>query len=342
MKMGRATAESGLKESENGGSFDNLSVIHISCIIPTLGRGRILCDTVEMLFAQSHPAHEIIVVDQTLEPDEATRRSLMEWHRQGRIRWLHQTEPNASKARNVGALAATGDVVLFLDDDIRIKPDFLAAYAETFARTGAMAVSGQVLEGDAKTVDELPPKAFDPEIGWLYFRKNYTKECETSFMISCNAAIRRDLFLKLGGMDENYEKGAFREESDFAMRFKRAGYKFRYNPKCSIYHLGAKLVKGGGARSWWREKTFWYFHHCVGDWYFNLGYATPRTFVLLFYRSLRYFVLNKPQLKRPWNMATALAGWLAAGPVAATRRLRGAKLIRQRNVELHRTNASVR
>src|SRR5205814_6771551 len=32
---------------------------------------------------------------------------------------LHQTEPNASLARNVGALAATGDVLLFLDDDIR-------------------------------------------------------------------------------------------------------------------------------------------------------------------------------------------------------------------------------
>jgi GT2 family glycosyltransferase len=302
-------------------------VIQISCIIPTLGRGRILCDTVELLLAQSYPAHEIIVVDQTAAPDEATRRTLMEWHQHGKIRWLHQTEPNASKARNAGALAATGEVVLFLDDDIRVKPDFLAAYAETFERTNAAGVSGQVLEGDAKTVDELPPKAFDPEIGWLYFRKNYSKECETTFMMAGNVAIRRNIFLELGGMDENYQKGAFREESDFAMRFVRAGYRFHYNASCTIYHLGAKLVKGGGARSWWQEKEFWYFHHCVGDWYFNIRFISLRLFFPLLTNSLRAFVVNRERLKTPWRIPFALAFWLAALPIAAWKRLRGAALI---------------
>lgn len=306
----------------------HMSYMNISCIIPTLNRGKVLSDTAEMLFAQSYPAHEIIVVDQTPQLDEETHLTLTEWSQQGKICWLRQKEPNASKARNTGALVATGDVVLLLDDDIRIRPDFLAAYAETFQRTGAPGVAGQVLEGDAKEVDKLPSKASDPEIGWLYFPKNYSKECETLFMMSCNVAIRLDIFLKLGGMDENYEKGAYREESDFAMRFKRAGYKFHYNPKCSIYHLGAQIVKGGGARSWWEKGRFWCFHHYVGDWYFNLGYATPRTFGLLFYRSLRYFVINKPRFKNPAELIVTLVAWLAAAPVAMVRRLLGAKLVK--------------
>ena len=299
----------------------------ISCIIPTLGRGKILCDTIEMLLGQSHPAHEIIVVDQTAAPDEATCRALTEWNQQGKIRWLRQTEPNASKARNAGALAATGEVVLFLDDDIQVKPDFLAAYAETFERTHAAAVSGQVLEGDGQVVDELPLHALDPEIGWLYFPKNYTKECETTFMMAGNVAIRRDIFLALGGMDENYEKGAFREESDFAMRFVRAGHRFYYNPQCSIYHLGAKLVRGGGARSWWQERQFWYFHHCVGDWYFNLRFVTLRLFLPFLTNSIRCFVLNRERLKKPWIIPLHLVFWLAGMPVAAWRRVRGAALI---------------
>jgi len=299
--------------------------VTISCVIPTLGRGEILCQTIQMLLDQSYPPHEIIVVDQTPAPDEQTHRKLEGWHKQEAIRWLHQTEANASKARNAGALAASGEVVLFLDDDIRIQPDFLAAYAETFARTGAPAVSGQILEADDETVDTLPARALDPEIGWLYFRKNYSKECETGFMMAGNVAIRRDLFFEVGGMDENYDKGAYREESDFALRFARAGYRFHYNGRCTIHHLGASVVIGGGARSWRHERAFWYFHHCVGDWYFNLRFVSLRMFFPLFSRSFQAFVVNQAR-QRPWMIPCTFAFWLAAAPYALVRRLRGPRL----------------
>jgi len=298
----------------------------ISCIIPTLNRSTVLLDTIGMLLTQSCPAHEIIVVDQTLTTDERTGKALQTWHNHGLIQWLHQIEPNASQARNSGALAATGNVLLFLDDDIRIKPDFLAAYAETFERIGAMAVSGQVLEGEAKTVDELHPKALDAEIGWLYFPKNYSKECETTFMISCNVAIRHDIFLKLGGMDERYERGAHREESDFAMRFIRAGYRFYYNPKCSIYHLGAKIVQGGGARSWKANKELWYFHHCIGDWYFFFGYCSWRNYFPLLNLSLRTCV--RRARRQLWRIPITVSFWVAGMPVAALRRFKGPILIK--------------
>jgi len=279
---------------------------------------------------QSYPAHEIIVVDQTAEPDEMTRGELENWHQQGRIRWLRQSEPNASKARNVGALAATGDVVLFLDDDIRIKADFLSAYAETFERTGAMAVSGQVLEGDAKTVDEMLPKAFDPEIGWLYFRKNYSKECETTFMMSGNFAVLRNTFLTLGGMDENYERGAFREEADFLQRFIQAGYLFTYQPKASIYHLGYTGAPEGGSRTWIKNKRIAGFHHCVGDWYFNLRYAHKRLRNQLFWKSFRFFVVNRYNVTHPWWLPILLIRWILALPIAKVKRLRGDRLISHR------------
>lgn len=299
----------------------------ISCIIPTLGRGQILCATIEMLLAQSCRAHEIIVVDQTAAPDRATRERLATWHRQGDILWLHQSEPNASKARNAGALAATGEVILFLDDDILIKPDFLAAYAETFARTGALAVSGPVLEGDGKTVDELPNINAESQVGWLRFPRNYSKECETSFMMSGNAAVRREIFLALGGMDENYDRGAFREESDFAVRFNRAGHSFRFQPKASIYHLGSAGATEGGSRSWIRNKRIAGFHHCVGDWYFTLGFGRGRAIPELLRASLRHFVVNRWNMTHPWWLPVLFTRWLAALPLAAWRRLMGPKLI---------------
>lgn len=281
-----------------------------------------------MLLAQTHRAHEVIVVDQTPAPEGTTRARLAGWHEQGAIRWLRQAEPNASKARNTGALAATGDALLFLDDDIRVKPDFLAAYAETFARTGALGVSGQVLEGDGGTVEELPAKAFDREIGWLHFRKNYSKECLTGFMMSGNAAVRRKVFLELGGMDENYERGAFREESDFAVRFVRAGNQFVFQPLATIYHLGAGGIPQGGSRTARGTSRFWFKHHLAGDWYFILRWATWRTLPsLLLHGAFRSYVCNRSNLRRPLVLLAGAGLWAGAFCIALWRRLGGAKYL---------------
>jgi GT2 family glycosyltransferase len=283
-----------------------------------------------MLLNQKATPHEIIVVDQTGGGQTLCDISLKFKAEEGMIKWLRQSEPNASKARNTGALAATGEVLLFLDDDIRITPDFVAAYAETFASTNAAGVSGPVLEREGDRVTDLAPGTLASELGWLLqFPRSYNKPCETSFMMSGNFAVQRQIFLTLGGMDENYERGAYREESDFAMRFRRAGYRFHYNPCCRIVHLGPAAVPHGGARSWRQNRDFWYFHHCVGDWYFNLGFITAMTAVPLLVRSLRHFVFNRQSLERPWRMPLAAAYWLWAFPYAMARRLFGARLLSQ-------------
>jgi GT2 family glycosyltransferase len=300
----------------------------ISCIIPTLDRATVLCETVRMLCAQTHPAYEIILVDQSPAHPATIHGTLAQWAAEGLIIWLHQREPNASKARNTGALIATGDVLLFLDDDIRIGPDFLAAYADALRRTSATGVSGPVLESEKKIVDTVDDKAFTTELGWLlHFRKNYAQACETSFLMSGNVAIKRDVFLELGGMDENYERGAHREESDFAMRLRQAGCRLQYDPKCFIYHLGPAVVPDGGARAGVNGKDFRYFHHCVGDWYFNLKFFTRRTIFPLLVASLRHFVFNRLTLERPWRLPFALGYWLFALPPAAVKRFRGPKLL---------------
>ena len=301
----------------------------ISCVIPTLGRGPALCDTVRMLLGQTHPAHEIILVDQTPAYRPAEQHQLSQWAGRGAILWLRQKEPNASRARNRGALAACGDLLLFLDDDIRVAPDFLAAYVDVFVRTGAAGMTGPVLEGEAGLTYTLDESAFTTELGWLvHFRKNYARACETSFMMSGNVAVRRELFLALGGMDENYERGAHREESDFAMRFRQAGHRFQYHPRCAIYHLGPQGVPGGGARNGSAGKDFHYFHHCVGDWYFNLKFGNRHNLVCLLRASLRHFIFNRQTLQRPWRFPMALAYWLLALPPAVIKRLNGERLLR--------------
>src|SRR5205807_1073297 len=104
------------------------------------------------------------------------------------------------------------------------------------------------------------------------------------------------------------------------------GYRFQYDPVCSLYHLGPSVVPKGGARSQHREGAFWYFHHCVGDWYFNLKYCNRRNVTALFDFSLRHFVLNRQTMARPWRLPIALVYWMAGFPVAAWKRLKGSRL----------------
>jgi GT2 family glycosyltransferase len=298
----------------------------ISCIIPTLNRGPVLVETLRQLLAQEPPATEIIVLDQTAQVDAATETALKEWHDQGEIKWLRQLEPNASKARNAGALAASSDILLFLDDDIQVAPNFAAAHAANYADPKVVSVAGQVLETERIVTSELrfPPE--DPDLGWIRFPKNYSRRCVTSWVASGNFSIRRETYFEVGGMDENYRRGAFREETDFAMRFLAKGYRFQFDPNASILHLGVRIVPRGGARSW---KNPFEFHHYVGDWYFNLRYLRWRNSGQLLLYSIRHLVASRKRVLRPWLMLISAVSWVVAIPVAAYLRMGTPRLVLQ-------------
>ena len=206
----------------------------ISCVIPTFNRGAVLVETIRMLLDQDCPARDIVIVDQSTETPEAVAMQLAKWDQEKRIRWIKQTEPNASMARNRGALESAGDVIVFLDDDIEVDAGFVRSYADAFADETVKAVSGMVLEGGRETVGTLDPRAADPDIGWLFGKRNYDKPFTGSFLMAGNMGVRRADFMAVGGMDEHFMRGAFREEADFAMRWQKSGRVIHYRPDVKL------------------------------------------------------------------------------------------------------------
>lgn len=303
--------------------------IHISFVIPTFNRGVVLVEAIRMLLNQDYRAHEIVVVDQSTETPPSVSKQLNQWSLEKQIVWIRQEEPNASMARNRGALASTGDVVVFLDDDIVVDSGFVRSYAAAFADVKVRAVSGMVLEGQGEKVSELDPRAFDPEIGWLFCKRNYNKPFTGSFLMAGNMGVRREDFIAVGGMDECFMRGAFREESDFGMRWKRSGRVVYYCPEVSLYHLGGAGVVDGGARHWTR-KNFWTgWHHYFGSWYFLLNHATWKSLPYLLAVDIRSAGFNKRTLRTPWMVPVHLLRWLSAFPYALWCRFAGPRLIQQ-------------
>ena len=290
--------------------------VTISCILPTANRGQILCDTIGMLLDQFPPVHEIIVVDQSKIVAPEIVEQMTRWADTGKITWMQQESPNASEARNRGAVVATGEVLLFLDDDIRIDSNFVANHARNYSDPACNAVAGQLLEGNGETTDTLPSPHAHPSIDWMKFPKNYDKRAITAWMISANVSVRRDVFFAVGGMDESYRKGAVREETDFAMRLRNHGYSFVFDPHASAYHLQAK----GGARVTNMHIALW--KHFFGHWYFILGHADRHSVIPLMKDFLRSFVLNRDTLKRPGLLVLRTLLFIAALPVAAVSRIR--------------------
>ena len=296
------------------------STLTISCIIPTYNRSKVLCNTISMLLEQSFALDEIIIVDQSKVFDDNSYAQLHSWQKRSKIIWIHQSEVNASLARNKGAIFATSEILLFLDDDIIINSNFIAAHAVNYKNSDVDAISGQILDDRSKVVYKRRFKSKYPELDWLYFPKNYGYRCKTSWMASGNFSIRRVIYFDVGGMDKTYCKGAFREESDFAMRLLRKGYIFIFDPNASVYHLGISNVLSGGSRP--TNNCFGMWHHIFGSWYFIFGFAKLYSILPLICLSVRGFILNRETLKHPARFGSRLILWIGAIPIAVIIRLK--------------------
>lgn len=244
----------------------------LSVVIPSYRRPAQLRATLADLARQRGVDFECLVVLQT--PLKAATVAELEAALPGRLRVFRLAEPNASRARNVGLVEAAGEIVLFLDDDVRIPAvDFLAAHLRNFADPTLAGVYGQVLEVGQSPTTEPAPAVVETDWGWIRLPANYARRCRTRNGGSGNLAVRRDWARAVGGMDAWFERGARREETEFNLRYTERFGPLVFDPAAGLVHLSA----GGGSRGWGPVERTVPMHHVVGHWYFLLSALANRT-----------------------------------------------------------------
>lgn len=246
--------------------------MQVSVVIPTVGRDDVLVTTLRQLVLQEGVAFEIVVVDQNTETLPVLKRFLEGYSLQVPLIHVRMAEKSASAARNRGVLAAAGDVVVFLDDDVLIEDrGFLQAHYRNYFDQSISVVAGQVLGLDRGTRSHRHLFSHFVDAGWLYFPLAYdARSTQPGVGISANLSVRRSVALSLGGMDERFERGTFREESDFLQRLRKSGRAGVFDPMASLVHIGHPT---GGIRSWGSQKRR-PLHHLVGEWYFIFRHMT--------------------------------------------------------------------
>ncbi len=174
----------------------NASPALISLVASTLGRDvemRLLLDT---LSAQGDGRFELIVVDQNA--DDRLVPILSEYRGRFPIQHIKSSEKGLDRGRNLGARHATGDWLMFPDDDSWYPADFLKTLRRLIATEQADIYSGRSLNKDGKEimVSFLPE---DAEIS----RANIWH-----VLIEWVIVFRAETYRNAGGFDEDLGAGS--------------------------------------------------------------------------------------------------------------------------------------
>ncbi|HJY83826.1 MAG TPA: glycosyltransferase [Candidatus Binatia bacterium] len=136
-----------------------------------------------------------------------------------------------ARARNLGARTAHGDILFFVDADVIVPPDALRQIVEAFAQEPDLAaVFG--------SYDDTPAASnFLSQYKNLFHHYVHQTACEdaSTFWGACGA-IRREVFLALGGFDEQYRYPSI-EDIEFGFRLKQASGKILLRKALQVKHL---------------------------------------------------------------------------------------------------------
>ena len=269
----------------------------VSVVLPTYRREELLCAALEDVLAFKYPDLEIIVVDQTPEHAPGTRAFLDAVA--DRVRLIRQPRPHVVTALNAGVAAARGEIVLFLDDDVRIAdPDFVRAHAQNYADPAIGGVAGRVVDAATRAESRWDPRSGDPVFGFFHTSWNHRTRARVYTAPGSNMSFRRELLLRLGGFDERFVGNAFRFENDFVLRVHRAGYAIVFDPAPEVVHFygspgGAEnrhlLGRDPASHAWYVA----FFHNHL---YCDLKHTPRRYLPGLCWRLYRSHVLNRPYL----------------------------------------------
>lgn len=207
--------------------------------------------------ATEHDSYEILVAD-----NHST---------DGTAGWLRRNYPGIRVARfddnygycggnNRAVPYAEGEILLFLNNDVAVEPDWLDALDRSFEEHPGMAAA------QPKVRSYRDPSRFEyagaaggylDRYGYPYCRGRifdhleedrgqYDRPAPVFWASGAALAVRREAFREAGGFDEDFE--FHMDEIDLCWRLWNLGYQVRCEPRSVVYHLGGGSLPMGSPR----------------------------------------------------------------------------------------------
>jgi glycosyltransferase involved in cell wall biosynthesis len=201
----------------------SVGFVRVSVIIPAFNEEEMIGKCLESLVGACYPldAFEVIVVDngstdRTLEIARSFSTRL-------RLTILQRPGVNISALRNLGASAARGELLAFLDADCSIPKDWFENAASNLASDSAGVIGGNI------TIPE--------DSGWVartWFQVAYSpKDGEVAYVPSGNMLMKNSAFVQIGGFNETIKTS---EDCELCSRARGAGFTVREISALTVVH----------------------------------------------------------------------------------------------------------
>jgi len=266
---------------------------NVSIVIVTKERHEDLIKCMNSLIIQTKPISELVIIDSSEKC--LSDASLKKYRKKFHVNYVHYN-CGITEGRNLGIKKSTGDIVIFLDDDVILDKNYVSEIFRVFenydgrlgAVTGRVAgewmrtkrfqglVKSKIFRGFRNTVYRmflyfsLGNGRFHPSgFPSIVFAQNKIMFIE--FMQGSNMAVKREV-LKKFKFDENLRGAGPMDDCDFCYRVSRK-YKIIYTPYAKLIHNVAKTGGQRTAKIKWRkmfmENSYYLFKKNFPDRIYN-------------------------------------------------------------------------
>jgi len=174
--------------------------------------------------------YEVIIVDDgsTDETREIVRRYEF-------VNLVCADHGGLSKARNLGAEAASGEIFAYTDDDCEVDSEWLNWIARGYAEQGVDAMGGPNIPPEPSFQDEAVVAAAPGAPSHVMLN-----DMEAEHIPGCNLTVKREAFEAIGGFREVYRVAG--DDVDFCWRLEKAGFRIGFHGAAFVWHRRRTLL----------------------------------------------------------------------------------------------------
>jgi GT2 family glycosyltransferase len=210
----------------------------VSVIVCAYNAAATIDDCLDALEKLEYPTVELIVVDDGSTDDTAARARA-----HPSVRLIEIDNGGLSAARNVGLRAASGEIVAYVDSDVRVDESWLTYLVQPFLTSDAVAVGGpnRVPRDDPWFAHCVARSPGGPSHVLIDDRL-------ADHVPGCNLAIRRTALLSIGGFDPIFLRAG--DDVDVCWRLQSMGGRIAFSAAALVWHHHRTNVA-----AYWRQQV---------------------------------------------------------------------------------------
>ncbi len=291
----------------------NFGRLTLAVIIPTRNRRDDLALTVRTLLAQTELPNELVIVDQSATDDaeravrEIYDSSSAAVRRKVALRHTRDSAiTGAATARNAGMDSTACDILLFLDDDVELEPEFVQELLKTYVENpGVAGVSG--------IVTNYEPLGPLQEL-WhsIFFTGPFKDDRRSVYLRAANLRAGVVPVSRFGGGLMSFRREAIAglrfdaslrgacegEDVDFCMRLPR-GSRLVVNPAARLQHHSSRVARGDEHWCGGVVRGNCYLYH--RNWRHGLRPRLAYGWLMIGFGALTAFTSLKQFSAKPWK-----------------------------------------